>query len=176
MTLHTTRCHQRYEVFLGVRVWHHLCVAQGQGSTLYYNGAAVPSSPLCPAGQGDEDFLVEQFIVGGLLWGGVPFSGFLADVKLFDAALTETVVRAVAENLAAAVPVFELTESSLQSLSGMVTGVEFGAVDVKSLTSAPNEEYYFYIEMKLSYDDGRDLCKNIGGTQATVTERTLSTL
>lgn len=170
MTLHTTRCHQRYEVFLGIRIWHHLCVAQDQSSTLYYNGAVITSSSLCTAAQGDEDFFVEQFIVGGSLWGGMPFSGFLADVRLFDAALTENVVQAVTENLPAAVPVFEVTESSLQSLSGVLTDVKFGAVDVKSLASTPNEEYYFYIETKVSYNDGRALCKNIGGSLATVTE------
>lgn len=166
--MHAARCHQKFGVFMHVRKWHHFCLALNQDSSLYYRGKAVPPLSRCAIGRGDEDFLIEKFIIGGSMWGGVPFSGLLADVRLYDAVLNVNQVRIVAEGREASQPVFTVNESSLRNLSGSVENVQFGNVDVKSLTSTSKEDYYFYYDKKVDRIDARSLCKKIGGTQVTI--------
>ena len=167
--MHAAGCHHKFGLFLAVQEWHHLCLALGRDLILYHRGEMVPVSSRCTIGRGDEEFLIENFIIGGSLWSGVPFSGFLADVRLYNARLTEDQVRGVAEGREASQPVFTPNESSLGNLLASAENVEFGSTDVKSLTSEL-KDYYFYYENKVNFIDAISLCNKIGGTQVMISK------
>uniref|UniRef100_A0A0P4WR66 Neurotransmitter-gated ion-channel ligand-binding domain-containing protein n=1 Tax=Scylla olivacea TaxID=85551 RepID=A0A0P4WR66_SCYOL len=164
--MHAARCHHKFGVVLGVRKWHHLCLVLGRNSTLFRGGEAVPSPSRCAP---SEDFPSEELVIGGSLWGGAPFSGLLADVRLYDAALPEGQVRGLAEGREVSRPVFTLDESSLANLSSSAENVEFVTVDIKNLTSE-TKNYYFYFEEKLNFIHAASLCRNVGGTQVMISE------
>ncbi|XP_042860196.1 uncharacterized protein LOC122246016 [Penaeus japonicus] len=170
-----------------LREWRHVCLVLSSDFGFYYDGKIVGGINECElnygggivdvvGGYGDGDSAsavddggengeaanVVEIVLGGSDRNALPFSGFLADVRLYSRSLTAEEVASVAALNGSSTDHFSVgvivTGSRLT-----ISGVEVSETEAEALLEAPKLADYLYFAEKTTYSKAREVCTKLGG-------------
>nr|XP_053634386.1 uncharacterized protein LOC128689947 [Cherax quadricarinatus] len=174
--IRVTTCIAKLDVSLKIREWHHVCVVLTPSLQLYYNGQAVTISQECTVNGNatlvDEDEDNVEILIGGTLRNSMPFSGFLADVVLYDEVLSSAEVKDLAAGSKTRQELINVNQSLFEgaNIVGTLEGVTFGTVEIKELVATDKHTSYIYCQQKSNFDDAKEFCKKLGAQQLVYTQ------
>lgn len=169
-----------------VQEWHHVCLVLSPDFGFYFDGKIVRGITECKLGSvgplddgtdgyGDDaisDFVDDgdvsevtngvEVVLGGSNWNALPFSGFLADVRVFSRNLSSGEVASVAALDDASPPYFSVGVN-LPGSRLALSGVEVSEIEAEKLLEAPEPRKYLYFAEKTTYATASDACAKLGG-------------
>ncbi|XP_069159020.1 uncharacterized protein [Procambarus clarkii] len=168
-----THCILRLEVSLRVREWQHLCVVLTPALKVYLEGHVLTTSLHCTIDSNVTNATeLAEVVVGGTLRNALPFSGFLADVVLYDEVLSDVEVKELAAGSQAPKESFVVGKSFIEDEhhQGVAVGVTFDTVDIKELVSNTKHASYIYCKEKTNFYDAKEFCRKLGMQQLEYTK------
>lgn len=170
-----------------VQEWHHVCLVLSPDFGFYFDGKIVRGITECKLGSVgplddgtdgyDDDDAISDFVddgdvsevtngvevvLGGSNWNALPFSGFLADVRVFSRNLSSGEVASVAALDDASPPYFSVGVN-LPGSRLALSGVEVSEIEAEKLLEAPEPRKYLYFAEKTTYATASDACAKLGG-------------
>lgn len=170
-----------------VQEWHHVCLVLSPDLGFYFDGKIVRGITQCKlglggpfidgvdgyddgdtfsAGVGDGDVSDVtngvEVVLGGSNWNALPFSGFLADVRVFSRNLTAGEVASVAA-LSDASPAYFSVGGTPSGSRLASSGVEVSEIEAQKLLEARKPRKYLYFAERTTYAKASDACAKLGG-------------